>query len=259
MEGQAFYRQLDGDLFEASKWTRGPWNPKYQHAGPPAALAAGRLETMLSEGFRLVRLSIEIPRPVPVGRLRLVRAFRREGSTVKVLTARLSSDDGKLVLAAEALALAEAELGIEPEQAVMEEDLPSAGVSARFPFFDADSNYAAAMDLRFTRGAFGEGDVMAWLRMRLPLLEGQAPSPIERLMTAADSGNGVSQRLRVRDFTFVNPDLVVTTYRPARGEWIGLAARTDLDNRGVGMADTRLYDEHGPIGRGVQTLVVRKR
>jgi hypothetical protein len=38
-----------------------------------------------------------------------------------------------------------------------------------------------------------------------------------------------------------------------------MAARTDLDDRGVGVADTCLYDEGGPIGRGVQTLLIRKR
>ena len=48
-------------------------------------------------------------------------------------------------------------------------------------------------------------------------------------------------------------------YRPPIGEWVGLAARTDIDVPGIGLADTRLYDTNGPIGRGVQTLFVRKR
>lgn len=78
-------------------------------------------------------------------------------------------------------------------------------------------------------------------------------------MVAADSGNGVSQRLSTREYTYLNPDLAVTLNRPAEGEWIGLGARTDMDARGIGVADTRLYDESGPIGRGVQTLLIRKR
>jgi hypothetical protein len=28
---------------------------------------------------------------------------------------------------------------------------------------------------------------------------------------------------------------------------------------GVGMADARLFDEHGPIGRGVQTFLIADR
>jgi len=259
MEDDAFFQELGDDLFEASRWTRGPWSPKHQHGGPPTALLAGRLETMLDETFRIVRVSIEIPRPVPVGRLRIERSVRRDGSSVKVLTGRLLDADGKLVLSAEALALAEVELEIEAPQPVMDEALASTGQATDFPFFDPESNYAAAMELRFTRGAFGDGDVMAWLRMRIPLISGRSPSPIERVMVAADSGNGVSQRLTVRDFTFVNPDLTVTLHRQPEGEWIGLGARTDLDDRGVGVADTRLYDQRGPIGRGVQTLVIRKR
>jgi hypothetical protein len=259
VDGEAFYRQLDEGLFEATKWTRGPWNPEHQHAGPPSALVAGQLAAMWSDAFRVVRVSIEIPRPVPIGGLRLERSLRRDGSMVKVATGRLFDDAGKLVLSAEALALAEAELDLEGTQPPMEEALPRTGRAERFPFFDEGSNYAAAMELRFTRGAFGDGDVMAWLRMRMPLLQGRFPSPIERVLIAADSGNGVSQRSSIRDFTFVNPDLTVTLHGQAEGEWIGLGARTDLDGRGIGVADTRLYDERGPIGRGVQTLIVRNR
>jgi hypothetical protein len=78
-------------------------------------------------------------------------------------------------------------------------------------------------------------------------------------MVAADSANGVSQRVSNREYTYLNPDLAVTLSRPPRGEWIGLGARTDMDARGIGVADARLYDEEGPIGRGVQTLLIRKR
>lgn len=259
MDGEAFFRRLGEDLFEATNWTRGPWDPAYQHGGPPSALVTGRLEAMLRDAFRVVRVSIEIPRPVPVGKLRLERAVRRDGSSVRILTGRLLNEEGKLVLSAEVLALAIAELDFGADPPPMDEDTPDNGRSERFPFFDALDNYAAAMELRFTRGAFGHGDVMAWLRMRTSLLEGEDPSPLERVMVAADSGNGVSQRLSVRDFTFVNPDLTVTLHRQPEGEWIGLGARTDLDDCGVGVADTRLYDIRGPIGRGVQTLVIRKR
>jgi len=100
---------------------------------------------------------------------------------------------------------------------------------------------------------------MAWMRMRISLLEGSEPSPVERVLAAADSGNGVSQRVSPFEYTFMNPDLTVTLHRPAEGEWIGMAARTDLDDQGLGVADARLYDEGGPIGRGIQTLLIRRR
>jgi hypothetical protein len=214
---------------------------------------------MVDDSFRIVRVAIEVTRQVPIGRLRLARSFRREGRSVKAMTGRLYDEEGKLVLAADALAIAEAGLELDPEPSPMDEAAPADSKPIHFPFQDSEPGYAAAMELRFGRGTFGQGDVMAWMRMRVALLEGSEPSPLERVLAAADSGNGVSQRVSPFEHTFMNPDLTVTLHRPAEGEWVGMAARTDLDDQGVGVADARLYDEGGPIGRGVQTLLIRKR
>ena len=259
MQGEAFFRRLDTDLFEATPWTRGPWSMTHQHAGPPSALVAGRLQEMTHGSFRIVRVAIEITRPLPIGRLRLERSFRRQGRNVEAMVGRLFDADGKLVMHADALAIAEVDLDVAEERPLMDERLPEHSAEMEFSFFSPGQSYATAMELRFARGTLGEGDVMAWMRMRIPLLSDLAPSPLERVMAAADSGNGVSQRLSTRDYTFLNPDLTVSLQRPAEGEWIGLAARTDLDRRGIGVADTRLYDASGPIGRAVQTLLVRAR
>lgn len=259
MPGDFFFRQLRPDLFEASPWTRGPWSPKHQHAGPPSALVAGRLAEMVDDSFRVARIAIEVTRQVPIGKLRLERSFRREGRNVKAMMGLLFDEEGKLVMTADALAIAEVPLDVEPERPPMDEPLPADSEPREFPIHDSEPGYAAAMELRFGRGAFGDGDVMAWMRARIPVLDGATPSPLERVLTAADSGNGVSQRVSPLEYTFLNPDLAVTLHRPAAGEWIGMAARTDMDDRGIGVADVRLYDECGPIGRGVQTLLIRKR
>jgi len=259
MHGEAFFRRLDSDVFEAMQWTRGPWSPAHQHAGPPSALVGGRLEELLGDAFRVVRVAIELPRPVPIGRLRLETSVRRSGRSVTAVVGQLFDAEGKLVLAAEALALARVELGIPAARPAMDEAPPSESRPIDFPFQDSKPGYAATMELRFARGAFGEGDVMAWMRMRLPLFADADPSPLERTLVAADSGNGVSQRVSPFEFTFLNSDLTVTLHHPAEGEWIGLAARTDFDADGTGVADTRLYDTSGPIGRGIQTLLIRKR
>lgn len=214
---------------------------------------------MVDDSFRVVRVAIEVTRQVPIGKLRLERSFRRDGRSVKAMTGQLFDEDGKRVLTADALSIAEAELDFDPEQPAMDEPLPADSEAVSFPFQDSEPSYANAMELRFGRSAFGGGDVMAWMRMRIPLLDDAAPLPLERVLSAADSGNGVSQRVSLREYTFMNPDLTVTLHRPAQGEWIGMAARTEMDARGIGVADTRLYDETGPVGRGVQTLLIRKR
>jgi len=58
---------------------------------------------------------------------------------------------------------------------------------------------------------------------------------------------------------FVNPDLSVHLSRHPIGEWVCIDARTTIDPNGIGIADTAIHDERGPIGRGVQSLFVARR
>jgi hypothetical protein len=130
------------------------------------------------------------------------------------------------------------------------------------PFFETphEVGYHAAMENRFVRGAFRElGPATVWMRMRHPLVEGEEPSPLQRLLTAADSGNGVSATLDLSRFIFINVDLTVHLHRQPVGEWVCLDAITLPQPNGVGVADTVLHDERGPIGRALQTLLVRER
>ena len=48
-------------------------------------------------------------------------------------------------------------------------------------------------------------------------------------------------------------------HRPPDGEWVCLDAITLPEPSGVGLSDTALYDERGPIGRATQTLLVGER
>jgi hypothetical protein len=59
-------------------------------------LVAGRLEEIAGDGFRVVRVAVEILRPVPIGPLRLERSVRRDGRSVSVITGRLFDVDDRL-------------------------------------------------------------------------------------------------------------------------------------------------------------------
>jgi len=98
-----------------------------------------------------------------------------------------------------------------------------------------------------------------WMRLRHPLLPGQELTPMARLAATADFGNGVSAALPFDRFVFINADLTIHLRRQPRGEWIGLDARTLLDDGGTGLAESVLHDVHGPVGRAFQTLVVAPR
>jgi len=81
----------------------------------------------------------------------------------------------------------------------------------------------------------------------------------KRVLTAADSGNGVSVTLDWTRFLFINVDLSVYLERMPVGEWICLDAVTRPQPNGIGVADTLLLDERGRIGRGLQSLLVGER
>jgi acyl-CoA thioesterase len=58
---------------------------------------------------------------------------------------------------------------------------------------------------------------------------------------------------------FINLDLSIQVLRHPRGEWIGLAARTELSDDGTGVARSTLHDDDGAVGNAAQTLFVAPR
>src|SRR5438552_1091533 len=91
-KGTAFYVQ-DQDLFLPQDWTRGPWDPKFQHAGPPAALLGRAIEQLDSGAeFSVARITIEVLRPIPLSPLQIQAMLRQAGRRVQLAEAVLSHD-----------------------------------------------------------------------------------------------------------------------------------------------------------------------
>src|SRR4030095_5159975 len=110
------------------------------------------------------------------------------------------------------------------------------------------------MDFGFVAGSFLElGPATVWSRMRHPLVAGEVPSPLCRVLVAADSGNGGSATLDFRRWRFINPDLTVYLLRPPTGEWVALEAATTAA-AGIGLADTTLHDQQGPLRPAAQEV-----
>jgi hypothetical protein len=267
----------DGDHYVPTELTRGPWDPHSQHAGPPAALI-GREISRLDGGVErdVGRITYEILRPVPIAPLKVKAEVIRPGRAVELVEARLADEDGD-VIRARAWRLRRSDinipaglssddgpgtLGTSPStlRPGFSPPGPDAAAPGRFPDTGQDVGYHTAMEYRFVRGGFAEpGPAIAWMRMRVPLVAGEDPTPLERVLVAADSGNGVSATLDWSRFLFINVDLTVHLHRPVEGEWVCLDAITIPERSGIGIADTALYDERGPIGRADQTLLVDAR
>ncbi|WP_370323960.1 thioesterase family protein [Euzebya sp.] len=245
-----------GRAYASTVHTTGPWDPRAQHGGPPTALIGHVLDAdHPREGFQTVRVTVEILRPVPVARLHVATELLRGGRSVELLGATMTTDDGTPVATARSWRIRTTDL---PLHAGVEGDPVTGpdGIEAADEFFTGigHTGYAQAMEVRFAEGGWNAfGPAVAWMRMRHPLVPDAAPSPLERVLIAADSGNGVSARFRG---LFINPDLTVYLTRLPEGEWVCLQAATTLTDHGIGMAASVLHDERGPLGRGLQSLLL---
>jgi hypothetical protein len=70
---------------------------------------------------------------------------------------------------------------------------------------------------------------------------------------------GISAVLDFKSHLFLNSDLTINLLRMPQGEWICIDARTLLGPHGGGIAEARIFDTYGLIGRSTQSLLVRPR
>ena len=256
----AFFEPDGPGRYRATELTRGPWDPLSQHAGPPAALLGWTLEQCNPrENTQIVRVTVEILRPVPIATLDVSAQVLRPGRNVELIAGELAADGVPLLRATAwrmrtASIEAEEHADIPPPPAP--DGLPDA---AAFPW-SAEVGYHTAMQWRFAAGGFvAKGPAAVWMRMRHPLVAGEPITPLTRVLTAADSGNGVSATLDFGKWLFINTDLTVALHRYPAGEWVCLDAATTIQPHGIGLAESHIFDEHGPLGRGLQSLFVAPR
>jgi hypothetical protein len=264
----SFY-EPDGEGFVATELTRGPWDPGAQHAGPPAALigreverlGGGRIGGQGGGAAQVGRITYEVLRSVPIAPLRVEAEIVRPGKRVEMFEAVLTDEGGERLMRAHGWRLRTEPVAFEkPAVPVEQPPGPQQGKPGQFFHTGYDVGYHTAMEYRFTDGAFMEaGPATVWMRMAVPLLPDEEPTPLQRVLAAADSGNGVSAALDWSKYLFINVDLTVHLHRMPEGEWVCLDAMTLPEPSGVGMADTRLLDERGPIGRAAQTLLIAER
>jgi hypothetical protein len=258
----AIYVSEGPDRFVPTELARGPWDPDAQHGGAPAALIARAFERIESEApMAIVRLSYELLRPVPLAPLQLHTEVSRPGRRVQLLAASLRAGEQEIVRAVALRIRAEDVAAPAPAPVAAPAD-PAASEPISMPAFERGPTMFArdAMEVRFARGAFGDvGPAFAWFRLRVPLVAGEPPSPLQRLAAAGDFGNGISAAVSWATHVFINPDLTLYVERLPQGEWVGLDAETRIGPAGAGISDSVLFDERGRIGRAQQALYVAAR
>src|SRR5439155_22270244 len=110
--------RVDGSNVVTSSFAAGPWDPSMQHGSPPAALvvwAAERIPTPVA--MRVVRVTVDLMRPVPVAPLTIESEVLREGRKIQLCAVRLLAN-GVVVVAATVLKIKVQALELPPEAAI---------------------------------------------------------------------------------------------------------------------------------------------
>lgn len=265
-EPEPFYQPLStrgetgGERFHATFSTTGPWFADAQHGGPPAALLVRALERCGPRpDAQLGRVTFELLGPVPAGEVTVRAGVERPGRAIELLGAELVAG-GRTVMRARGWRLAVGDTS----EVVTGQAPPLPGPELAEPRATAGRGWLPgfldAMEWRWLAGDWEQaGPGTAWLRQRVPLVEGEEPTPWQRLAVAADCSNGVAAPLDLRSWLFVNTELTLHVHRPPLGEWIAVDAATTVGPTGIGTVAARLFDTDGHVGRATQELVVRPR
>ncbi len=254
---ESYFTTSDGHWVVPTEWTRGPWDADSCHAGPPTALLVRAMEGVVP-GPPLVRITVELLRPVPMSGFRVQAEVRRPGRQV-VLTEAEIFDDDHVYARAFGLHLAQRDVDLAS-------DRPPAppfaeAVPGPFPIRQTTHGRTAfgdsvecRYDPRFSLGQGGE--TLMWMRTSPSILPGEEPSPFQKICPLADSGNGISWDRSLDEAHFINPDLTIWLHRPPAGDWFANHTVSHWHDTGIGAAEGTLYDTEGPVGGATQTLLL---
>ena len=235
-----------GDALCATELARGPWDPNAQHGGAPAALLMRRV--------RAARAAA-----APADRARHLRAAAARCRSASCTSARESSGpagacscsrrrsstpDGTEVVRARARARRPRPAGrghagrgdcrADPEDARRHAPAP----------WGADALPGGAIEIRFAEGALRRAGPGAppGSASRVPVVAGEQPSPLQRLLAAADFPNGISSELVVGRVAVHQPR-PDGLHRARAGRRVDRAPGADPHHRGrVGVAQAMLFD-----------------
>lgn len=255
--------RFDGARWIPSDLTRGPWAPDAMHGGPVAALLAHAAEAVEAPGpMHPARLTVELMRPVPLVPLTTVARVLRPGRKVQWVEVTLLANDAE-VARATLLRIRTAAIPWPSTVAGGETTLPvpgpEDGAPNPAPWTDdyPPAYHSHATEHRVVRGTWGAlGPTTDWIRLRVPVVDGAEPSPLEWVAAVADFGNGISSALPYESHRFINPDLTITLHRLPATSWVCLDAATFPERQGIGVAESALYDERRRIGHAAQTLIL---
>jgi len=253
---EAMFLPEDESFVIATMLTQGPWDPNSQYGGTPAALltwAVERVPTLVP--MRIARITIDMHRRVPLGRLEIRTEIAREGKRLQVVLATVHDPDGVEVARATALRF---RLGTGPDAPTDPRLPPIATPPWGSPRVQRTrpSNLNGFIDAAERRDGGSSDAATTWYRAPRPVVAGEEASPTVRLAWASDFTANSGNYLDLSQWSAINADLTISLGRAPGGEWTGVATRAWYAHDGIGHARADLFDRDGFVGTCTASLLV---
>jgi hypothetical protein len=231
------------------------------HGGAPSALIGSLITSTAEEGEQVVRVQIDLERPVPLEPLRATVHRRQVSRRIAHLDMELCTDAGRAVSAKALLMQKESIAVAGPEETPPEraDDLPPMDWGHLYtdsgPIFVRD-----AIDHLIVRGGYGvPAPSAAWLRLKVPVIDGRPPCPLSQLLAIADFGSPLGQTNALEPgFALINVDVNVTMFRQPTGPWFYVDARGQVGPGGIGLAVSEVSDDGGALGVITQSQIAQR-
>lgn len=242
----------DGDAFIPTAYAGGPWDPNAQHGAAACGLLARNLEACETPvPMRISRVTFELMRSVPLRRLTERTEIVRRGKRIQLALTSLFDGDTEVARATGSFIRTTDALDLEggPNN-LPEAPLPTAPGTGIAPVMRIGARPGFLRATNFVRAdgePDGRGPSSVWLRLNLPLVEGEATSPFVRLAALSDFASGISNALDFSRLVSINPDVSLHVLRPPRSEWIGIEGTTHVSADGTGQSDAKMYDAEGLV------------
>jgi hypothetical protein len=250
----------EGQLFRAAEQAGGPWSPDMLQGSATTALMLREVERLaVTSGFAVRRLTFDLWRPASLRAFGLATEMLRDGRKAKTLQVRLM--DGEVEIGrCTALLTAKGSSPPDPFAMVASQDAAPETGTPPPAFAQKWSRYFQNVSVRLIEGALEKpGPAAAWMRLDVPMVEGEANTPLLQAVQAADFSSGVSQIVDMREWTFVNPEISLYFFRAPEDEWILIRSRTRVGAHGAGLTTATLSDRTGPFAEVMQAMTFEKR
>jgi hypothetical protein len=250
----------EGHLFRATEHAGGPWSPDMLQGSATTALMAREVERLAADsGFAVRRLTFDLWRPAGLRAFSTETSMLRDGRKAKTLQVRLTDGEAEIGRCT-ALLTAQGSSPADPfAQAATHDPAPETGTPPP-AFAQKWSRYFQNVSVRLIEGALEKpGPAAAWMRLDIPLVEGEANTPLLQAVQAADFASGVAQIVDMREWTFINPEISLYFFRAPEDEWILIRSRTRVGANGAGLTTATLSDRQGPFAEVMQAMTFEKR